>query len=101
VVSIIVAVKQKSVGGYPSATFAAIWSMFLCILFTIHGAQIVFGGVSSEIGVGFMIGVATMMTQLFFVLMCVFFVLAKEAKAGGYGKRNEIIFELHILNAIL
>lgn len=100
-VSIVVAVKQKSVGGYPSATFAAIWSMFLCILFTIHGAQIVFGGVSSEIGVGFMIGVATMMTQLFFVLMCVFFVLAKEAKAGGYGKRNEIIFELHILNAIL
>lgn len=85
-VSIIVAVKQKSVGGYPSATFAAIWSMFLCILFTIHGAQIVFGGVSSEIGVGFMIGVATMMTQLFFVLMCVFFVLATEAKAGGYGK---------------
>lgn len=87
-VSIVVAVKQKSEGGYPSATFAAIWSMFLCMLFTIHGAQIVFGGVSSEIGVGFMIGVATMMTQLFFVLMCVFFVLATEAKNRGYGKRN-------------
>lgn len=34
------AVKQKTIGGYPSATFAAIWSMFLCILFTIHGAQV-------------------------------------------------------------
>lgn len=64
--------------------------MFLCILFTIHGAQIVFGSVSSELGVGFMIGVATMMTQLFFVLMCVFFVLATEAKTAGYGKRGEI-----------
>lgn len=80
------AVKQKTIGGYPSATFAAIWSMFLCMLFTLHGAQIVFGGVSSELGVGFMIGVASMMTQLFFVLMCVFFVLSTEAKKGGYGK---------------
>ena len=60
--------------------------MFLCMLFTIHGAQIVFGGVSSELGVGFMIGVAAMMTQLFFVLMCVFFVLSTEAKKAGYGK---------------
>mmetsp|Transcript_35537 Transcript_35537/g.33708 ORF Transcript_35537/g.33708 Transcript_35537/m.33708 type:complete len:183 (+) Transcript_35537:100-648(+) len=84
IVSIIVAVYQKGEGGYPSATFAAIWSMFLCILFTIHGAQIVFGGVSSELGVGFMIGVAAMMTQLFFVLMCVFFVLATEAQTAGY-----------------
>jgi hypothetical protein len=48
--------------------------------------QIVFGGVSSELGVGFMIGVAAMMTQLFFVLMCVFFVLATEAQTAGYGK---------------
>ena len=63
--------------------------MFLCILFTIHGAQIVFGGISSELGVGFMIGVATMMTQLFFVLMCVFFVLSTEAKAAGYGEKKK------------
>jgi hypothetical protein len=89
IVSIIVAAKQKGIGGYPSATFAAIWSMFLCILFMIHGAQIVFGSVSSELGVGFMIGVAAMMTQLFFVLMCVFFVLATEAKSAGYGKKQE------------
>ena len=45
-----------------------------------------FGGVSSELGVGFMIGVAAMMTQLFFVLMCIFFVLSTEAKTAGYGK---------------
>ena len=73
-------------GGSPSATFAAIWSMFLCILFTLHGFQIVFGGASSELGIGFMTGVASMMTQLFFVLMCIFFVLATEAKAAGHGK---------------
>lgn len=88
IVSIVVAVKQNSLGGYPSATFAAIWSMFLCILFTTHGAQIVFGGVSSELGVGFMIGVAAMMTQLFFVLMCIFFVLSTEAKTAGYGEQR-------------
>lgn len=87
------AAKQRGEGGYPSATFAAIWSMFLCILFMIHGAQIVFGSVSSELGVGFMIGVAAMMTQLFFVLMCVFFVLATEAKTAGYGK-EEMFFLL-------
>ena len=89
IVSIVVAAKQNSIGGYPSATFAAIWSMFLCILFTIHGAQIVFGGISSELGVGFMIGVAAMMTQLFFVLMCVFFVLSTEAKTAGYGEKKK------------
>ena len=91
--SIVVAAKQNTIGGYPSATFAAIWSMFLCILFTIHGAQIVFGAASTELGVGFMIGVAAMMTQLFFVLMCVFFVLATEAKAAGYGKKKKKFFE--------
>ena len=85
-----VAVKQKTIGGLPSATFAAIWSMFLCMLFTIHGAQIVFGGASSELGVGFMIGVASMMTQLFFVLMCTFFVLSTEAKKQGYGEQQNI-----------
>ena len=90
IVSIVVAVKQKTIGGLPSATFAAIWSMFLCMLFTIHGAQIVFGGASSELGVGFMIGVASMMTQLFFVLMCTFFVLSTEAKKQGYGEQQNI-----------
>ena len=36
-----------------------------------------------------MIGVAAMMTQLFFVLMCVFFVLSTEAKTAGYGEKKK------------
>ena len=68
-----------------SASFAAMWSMFLVLMFTVHGYQIVFGAQSTEIGVGYMIGVAAMMTQLFFVLMCVFFVLSTDAKNAGYG----------------
>ncbi len=87
IVSIAVAAQNdptKKEGGLASASFAAIWSMFMVIAFTIHGAQIVFGAQSTEIGVGYMIGVAAMMVQLFFVLMCVFFVLATEANKMGY-----------------
>ena len=87
IVSIAVAAQNdptKKEGGLASASFAAIWSMFMVIAFTIHGAQIVFGAQSTEIGVGYMIGVAAMMVQLFFVLMCIFFVLATEANKMGY-----------------
>ena len=87
IVSIAVAAQNdptKKQGGLASASFAAIWSMLMVVAFTIHGAQIVFGGQSTEIGVGYMIGVSAMMCQLFFVLMCAFFVLATDAQKNGY-----------------
>jgi len=80
IVSIAVAAANNTdVGGYKSATFAAIWSMFLVIFSTAVGGQIVFAGKSSELLVGFMIGFSAMLTELFFVLMVLFFILSSEA----------------------
>ena len=77
--------KSGSQGGMKSAGFAAIWSMFLVIGFTYVGGKIVFGDKSSELLVGFMIGIAYMMVELFFVLMIVFFILA-DAEIPKVGK---------------
>lgn len=87
IVSIAVAAaNSNATGGLKSASFAAIWSMFLVIAFTGVGAQIVFGGRSTELLVGFMIGTAAMLTELFFVLMVIFFVLGQTATDKGYSK---------------
>jgi hypothetical protein len=91
IVSIAVAATNAKTGGYKSASFAAIWSMFLVIGFTTVGGQIVFGGKSSELLVGFMIGVAFMLCELFFVLMVAFFILGSEATHNGYGERSDVI----------
>ncbi len=81
IVSIAVAAANANAntGGHKSASFAAIWSMFLVIGFTAVGGQVVFGGRSSELLVGFLIGVAAMLTELFFVLMVFFFTLGEQA----------------------
>jgi hypothetical protein len=92
IVSIIVAAANSNAsGGYKSASFAAIWSMLLVIVFTLVGAQIVFGGRSSELLVGFMIGTAAMLTELFFVLMVIFFVLGQNATNAGYSKCSYLL----------
>ena len=81
IVSCVVASKNSSTAplGYQSASFAAVWTMFLCIGFQVIGANIVFQPKSSELLVGFMIGFAFMMSELSLVLMGVFFVLGTEA----------------------
>lgn len=71
-------------GGLKSLAFAAIWSMFLAIGFGALGAKIVFSGKSLELLVGFMIGIASMMAQLFFMLAVIFFALGTEAGQLGY-----------------
>jgi len=88
IVSIAVAATNSKTGGYKSASFAAIWSMFLVIGFTTVGGQIVFGGKSTELLVGFMIGVAFMLCELFFVLMVAFFILGAEAAHNQYVSAN-------------
>jgi len=81
IVSIAVAnANQKYTGGYKSAVFAALWSMFLVIGSTAVAGQIVFTGKSTELMVGFMIGFSAMLTELFFVLMVLFFILTSEAQ---------------------
>lgn len=89
IVSIAVgAVNTQNVGGYNSATFAAIWTMFLVIIFAAIGGRIVFGGKASELLVGFMIGIASMLAQLFFMLCCIFLGLGAEAAHNQYGMRS-------------
>ena len=72
-----------------SINFAAIWAMFLAIIFLYVGGQVVFKGQNSPLQVGFLIGVAAMLCQLFFLLMCVFFVFGAEARKKGYGMKNK------------
>lgn len=86
IVSIAVAVKNSTVtGGYKSASFAAIWSWFLVIIFTYLGGTIIHNGRASPVNVGFLIGVSGMLTQLCFVLAVVFFVLSTEATNANLG----------------
>lgn len=82
IVSIIVASynEKTTQGGMKSCGFAAIWSMFLVIIFTYLGGKLVLSAnKSSELMIGFMIGIAAMLTELFFVLMVIFFTLGQEA----------------------
>ena len=87
IMSIYVAhVNSHYVGGMKSLSFAAIWSMFLSMGFGALGAKIVFSGKSLELLVGFMIGVASMLAQLFFMLAVIFFALGTEAATKKFGK---------------
>lgn len=86
IVSIAVAAANNvtSSGGLRSAGFAAIWSMLLVLVFTYLGGRIVLtANKSSELSIGFMIGIAAMLTELFFVLMIVFFILGEEAASNN------------------
>lgn len=60
--------------------------MFLVVGFTGLGATIVFGGKATELLVGFLIGVAAMLAELFFVLMVMFFVLGTNAANNNQSK---------------
>ena len=90
-VSVAVAKINSTVeGGYNSATFAALWAMFLVIIFAYIGAKVSLKGSSTRLQVGFLIGAASMLSQLFFLLMCYFFVLGNEAKILNYSKKKII-----------
>jgi hypothetical protein len=78
--------NSNTVGGYKSASFAAIWSMLLVIAFTSVGGRMVVGGKSSPLLVGFLIGVAIMLAELFFVLMIIFFIFGTNAVTQGIGE---------------
>lgn len=78
-------------GGHKSVSFAALWSMFMAIIFTGLAAYVVLGtGRSSPLMVGFLLGVSTMMSELFFVLMAFFFTLGQIATTNHYSKFHVI-----------
>ena len=60
--------------------------MFLVLIFLVQAGQLVFRNQASKVQVGFLIGSGAMLSELMFVLMCVFFVLGTEADKNGYGK---------------
>ena len=59
---------------------------------------------SSELFVGFMIGIAGMLTELFFILMVIFFILGQEAGSKSkyiyvFGKDSYLYFSCVIIDA--
>lgn len=88
IVSIIVAqANDVDHGGRKSMAFAATWSMLVAILFVITGSKVIFAGDrSAAFLVGFLIGAAGMMAELFFVLMVLFYTSGEEATSAGYGE---------------
>lgn len=57
--------------------------MFLQIAFVIIGSKDVFRGHTTPLAAGFLLGTSIMLSELFFVLMCVFFVYGQVAKSLG------------------
>lgn len=86
IVSIAAATENnQSVGGYKSASFAAIWSMFLIIGFAVFAQRIVHNNNKNDaIWVGFLIGASGMLCQLCLMLAAVFFTLGEAATTLGY-----------------
>ncbi len=98
IVSITVATENSkiiSTGGYQSGSFAAIWSMFMVIGFSlVSGRIILFGGRQPEMMIGFLIAFAFMLSELLFVLAVAFYILGAEATNQGYCKFLSIHFSI-------
>ena len=80
VASATAAANANTPNGYKSASFAAVWGLFLVLLFQYMTAYIIFRQKSSALFVGFTIGMGFMTSELFFMLMCVFFLIGTEAE---------------------
>ena len=77
------AFNSQTANGYKSASFAALWNMFIIWGFCRASYSIVFHTKSSELMVGAMMGMSIMLAQLFFVLMVVFFIFGGEADVNN------------------
>ena len=77
--------------GLAGASFAAVWEAFLVIFFLASGYQVVYAPQSSALMVGFVLGLASMMAQLFFMLTVYFLALGVQATTLGYGKNGLIL----------
>ena len=78
-----------------------IWAFFIVLAFAILGGMIVFRGKAPELLVGFLIGVSSMLAQLFFVLAVITFGLGTEATTNGYGKHYFHGFAQIIISLII
>ena len=80
---IVAAFNSQTPNGYKSASFAAIWNMFIVIGFCRASYSILFHSKASELMVGALLGISIMLAQLFFVLMVVFFIFGSEADVNN------------------
>lgn len=71
--------------------------MIIMILFVFLGGRVVLRGRSHPILVGFMIGITFMLSELLFVIMCIFFGLGNEAVLKGWGKKHIALFKKIII----
>lgn len=63
--------------------------MFMAIAFAILGCYVVVvNGRSTPLLIGFLIGVSAMMSELFFVLMAIFFTLGEIATTNHYSESD-------------
>ena len=85
VASAAAAANATTVNGYKSASFAAVWGLFLVLIFQYMTAHIIFRQKSSALFVGFVIGTGFMTSELMFMLMCVFFLIGTEAETINPG----------------
>ena len=85
VASAVAAANANTANGYKSASFAAVWGLFLVLLFQYMSAYVIFYKKSTALFVGFVIGTGFMTSELFFMLMCVFFLIGTEAETINPG----------------
>lgn len=73
--------------GHNSVIFAALWSGAVLVAFNMILIEVlpIFARPMSEFVVGCLIGGFGMISELFFVLMVMFFILGMEAARNGYG----------------
>lgn len=74
--------------------------MFLSVGFSFLGYSVFMGRRSSPLVVGFMIGIAAMLCQLFFMLAIIFFAIGTEAGLRGIGTLHFLIIIMIILSQL-
>lgn len=78
--------NAETTGGSKGLSFAAIWSSFIVIAYAIIGSIAVYSANGANLfTVGNLIGMGAMLSQLFFVLMWVFFYLGQKSAEEGLG----------------
>jgi hypothetical protein len=82
-------INGKTVGGYKSAGFTSIWTLFLCLFYEYLTHTVIFKGRHDDLVVGFTIGLSGMLCQLFFMVSCHLFLYS--ARLCDISLRNKFI----------
>ena len=89
--------NHKSNDGTKALGFAAVWSAGMMVIVVVSSALVIFKGESSAHHVGLLIGSTGMLTQLFFILMIVFFVYSEHVNDNQNGPYIHYIPNIYVL----